>query len=775
MPKALWLDEPNPNVWLHQRSLEMDAQQSALFARHARGESALFAVGGYGRRALFPRSDIDLLLLTDQPNAPWVEEWVADVWSLGVEISPRISTLAQLQHDTIHHIELLTSLLDARLIAGAAKQSALCLQPLSKLEFIHAKLDEQAKRDRRAGKLEPNLKTDVGGLRDLHTMHWLSRYCYGNTPPYWFRRQELQQLRQSRQALHRLRWYLHELAPKSRDILTFADQLTLAKRFVPHETNPHRAVEVLMQFYYRHTYRIRQFNQRFCDQILAAHEPKSQPKALGGTALVANHHYLSLAQSQDLHQPKALWQLLHTLQTQPQFRGIHPELAHKLYQSRDQLITPNNHAEHLRGLRQGLSQTGSVHRLLEWLHRYGLLHRLIPAFWKCVGRMQYDLFHAFTVDHHSIRLAHFLDHFATNDDPRYPLAHALMRQHPNPAPLYFAALTHDIGKGHDGQHEIIGADLMHDFLAKHTVFSESEQNHIVQLITAHLQLSVTAQKQDLHDPSVIKRFAEGLPSRAFLDDLYLLTLADISATDQNLWNDWKAQLMRQLYQNTLHYLEHHALKPTIPTAPSLEIKALWDNLPETFFQSETPKSLLTKSKALCDFEENRPHHVVVLDERRLLVVSRAPKIEHFSRITQFFEHQHCAILEARIYQSLDQTLTLHEYTLNTLPDPKALCDFLESSTQLNPKKRRNRSQLQHFQPHTRILIHHEHDRSYLEIHCKDEQGLLSRIAQVLLACGVQVLHAKISTFGERVEDHFTLQRLSHPKTEELQSALEGLF
>ncbi|MDO4435814.1 MAG: HD domain-containing protein [Cardiobacteriaceae bacterium] len=752
---------------LHRASQGMDKQQSALFHQHfspSHPQAWLYAIGGYGRRELFPCSDVDLLLITDAPDDTCVSAWIADLWRLGRVVAPRVCTLAQLEDDVLHDITLLTSLLDARLITQTPQSAlppSLPQRPLPAMDFIEAKLAEQAQRDRRAGKLEPNIKTDVGGLRDLHTIHWLNRYTYPHNPPRWLSSQDNQRLKESRHGLFQIRLALHHLSPKSHDTLHFAEQITLAKALFSQESNPQTAVERFMQIYYRHTYRIRQLNQYVCDSILDAQQPKSS-------------RYKALCSQETLPTtPQKLWHYL--VQRQQNGEKLPTPIAHQLYQSRDQLITPHNLHEHVQGFYQGLKHQGKVYAWLEMLHGYGLLHRLIPDFWTTVGRMQFDLFHAYTVDHHSVRLAYYLDHFAQHDDPRYPIAHQLMHNHPNPAPLYFAALTHDIGKGLSGAHEEVGASLMEAFLKRFSWIDTQEIQHTVRLIRAHLLLSTTAQKKDLQDPKVIADFATQIPNRAFLNDLYLLTLADISATNQNLWNDWKAHLMHQLYQHTAHYLEHQALQTPNPTAPNPEIQALWKNLPAPFFQHESPQSLHTKTQALIALSEQQ-HYATLLDTQRLLVLSRAPQMPLFSQITHFLEQHGCHIFEARIYQTLNQAITLHEYTLSQLPNPKALCEHLYQNTPLTLKKRRPRTQLRYFNPHTIITLKHAPHQSYLELQCKDQHGLLSQVSRVFLAQNLTVIHAKISTFGERVEDHFTLTnaqktRLSDWESHQLQSAL----
>ena len=875
----------------------------------------LYAIGGYGRGELFPASDIDLLLLTpdDLTNRDTIETFIQTLWQLGLDIAQHVHADRDLAPAATADIDLLTSLLENRQLAGEPHPIDPARPPLiAKTAYIRHKQQEQRARDakqERLGQLEPNLKNSSGGLRDEHMITWLSAYCYHDHSHASLIAKNLMTpgesagLHESRDALWRIRFALHLGGARQKNTLDFEQQKRLAATFGYRDQRHNLAIEQLMQHYYQHSMRIRRINQRVVSHIEADHQPP-QPAVPLTRDYASQHGKLTLRDPASFTQnPKQPWELFQYLQQNPTIREPHPDLVRHIRRHRDSLtnIARRRDADNRRAFLALLAQPGNVHPQLARIHQYGLLYRYIPAFAHITGRMQYDLFHQYTVDQHTLKLIETLDRLV-RPDPAYPEAAETLTRLKNPAILYLAALFHDIGKGYDGDHSQTGAQIADLYARENDAIPPEDRALLTWLVAHHLDHSLTAQKKDLTDPDTIAAYAATIPSAEHLDHLYLLTLADISATNPSLWNTWRASLLYDLYQQTRHQLEHHQdslyeqeqharaqAKAQLAADPAT-IDALWAQLPEAYFRGETaaaiaaktrhllaradntespplqsgeglgrgcenreattsetcqqtapspvgegwgggskPSAPATTSKARADNtappplrsgeglgrgcenretttsetcqqtapspvgegwgggskpsapapspEANEPlppqpgkqHAVSLIQEHppRLFITSPNPPDILLARITHYLEQHNHNIHEARLYTTADHRLTLQEYTLSENPPPAPeLAHELEqhiADKQPPPPlaRRLPRERLKHFTTHTRVHIQPEGDHTTLELTCKDRHGLLSLISRILLAHGVHISHAKIGTYGEKVEDSFHLTDAQH--------------
>jgi len=875
----------------------------------------LYAIGGYGRGELFPASDIDLLLLTpdDLTDRDTIETFIQTLWQLGLDIAQHVHADRDLAPAAIADIDLLTSLLENRQLAGEPHPIDPARPPLiAKTAYIRHKQQEQRARDakqERLGQLEPNLKNSSGGLRDEHMITWLSAYCYHDHSHASLIAKNLMTpgesagLHESRDALWRIRFALHLGGARQKNTLDFEQQKRLAATF-GYRDQPHNlAIEQLMQHYYQHSMRIRRINQRVVSHIEADHQPP-QPAVPLTRDYASQHGKLTLRDPASFTQnPNQPWELFQYLQQNPTIREPHPDLVRHIRRHRDSLtnIARRRDADNRRAFLALLAQPGNVHPQLARIHQYGLLYRYIPAFAHITGRMQYDLFHQYTVDQHTLKLIETLDRLV-RPDPAYPEAAETLTRLKNPAILYLAALFHDIGKGYDGDHSQTGAQIADLYARENDAIPPEDRALLTWLVAHHLDHSLTAQKKDLTDPDTIAAYAATIPSAEHLDHLYLLTLADISATNPSLWNTWRASLLYDLYQQTRHQLEHHQdslharehrareqAKAQLAAAPAA-IDALWATLPEAYFRGETAAAIAAKTRHLlaradntappplrsgeglgrgcenreattsetcqqtapspvgegwgggskpsapattsearadntappplrsgeglgrgCENREtttsetcqqtapspagegwgggskpsapatsseaNEPlppqpgkqHAVSLIQEHppRLFITSPNPPDILLVRITHYLEQHNHNIHEARLYTTADHRLTLQEYTLSENPPPAPeLAHELEqhiADKQPPPPlaRRLPRERLKHFTTHTRVHIQPEGDHTTLELTCKDRHGLLSLISRILLAHGVHISHAKIGTYGEKVEDSFHLTDACH--------------
>ena len=817
----------------------------------------LYAIGGYGRGELFPASDIDLLLLTpaDLTNRDTIETFIQTLWQLGLDIAQHVHADRDLAPAATADIDLLTSLLENRQLAGEPHPIDPARPPLiAKTAYIRHKQQEQRARDakqERLGQLEPNLKNSSGGLRDEHMITWLSAYCYHDHSHASLIAKNLMTpgesagLHESRDALWRIRFALHLGGARQKNTLDFEQQKRLAATFGYRDQRHNLAIEQLMQHYYQHSMRIRRINQRVVSHIEADHQPP-QPAVPLTRDYASQHGKLTLRDPASFTQnPNQPWELFQYLQQNPTIREPHPDLVRHIRRHRDSLtnIARRRDADNRRAFLALLAQPGNVHPQLARIHQYGLLYRYIPAFAHITGRMQYDLFHQYTVDQHTLKLIETLDRLV-RPDPAYPEAAETLTRLKNPAILYLAALFHDIGKGYDGDHSQTGAQIADLYARENDAIPPEDRALLTWLVAHHLDHSLTAQKKDLTDPDTIAAYAATIPSADHLDHLYLLTLADISATNPSLWNTWRASLLYDLYQQPRHQLEHHqdslharehrareqAKAQLASDAQTLE--HLWAQLPEAYFRGETAAAIAAKTRHLlaradntespplksgeglgrgCENREattsetcqqtapspvgegwgggskpsapatsseaNEPlppqpgkqHAVSLIQEHppRLFITSPNPPDILLARITHYLEQHNHNIHEARLYTTADHRLTLQEYTLSENPPPAPeLAHELEqhiADKQPPPPlaRRLPRERLKHFTTHTRVHIQPEGDHTTLELTCKDRHGLLSLISRILLAHGVHISHAKIGTYGEKVEDSFHLTDAQH--------------
>ena len=591
----------------------------------------LYAIGGYGRGELFPASDIDLLLLTpDDTDHDAIETYIQTLWQLGLDIAQHVHRTSELPTAAQNDIDLLTSLLENRQLAGEPHPIDPARPPLiSKIAYIRHKQQEQRARDsKQHGQLEPNLKNGNGGLRDYQMIDWLSAYCYHDRSHatliarHLMTEGESAGLRQSRDALWRIRFALHLGGARQKNTLDFEQQKRLAATFGYRDQRHNLAIEQLMQHYYQHSMRIRRINQRVVSHIEADHQPP-QPAVPLTADYASQHGKLTLRDPAAFTQnPQQPWETFQYLQQNPAIHEPHPDLVRHIRRHRIELtnIARRRDADNRRAFLALLARPGTVYPQLARIHQYGLLYRYIPAFAHITGRMQYDLFHQYTVDQHTLKLIETLDRLV-RPDPAYPEAAAIISSLQNPTILYLAALFHDIGKGYDGDHSQTGAQIADLYARENDAISLEDRAQLVWLVAHHLDHSLTAQKKDLTDPATIAAYAATIPDRDHLDNLYLLTIADISATNPTLWNNWRASLIHDLYRQTRHQLEHHQdslheqeqharaqAKAQLAAAPAT-IDALWAQLPDACFRGETAAAIAAKTRHLLGtaYQPTPPH------------------------------------------------------------------------------------------------------------------------------------------------------------------------
>lgn len=535
---------------------------------------ALVAVGGYGRGELHPYSDVDLLILLDSEDQESfrepIEGFLTLLWDIGLEVGQSVRSVQQCAEEARADLTVITTLMECRTICGpdSLRQRMLRVTGSAHMwpskEFFLAKRHEQQRRHAKYNdteyNLEPNVKGSPGGLRDIQTILWMARRQFGSLNLHALVREgflvesECSMLASSQEFLWRVRYALHMLAGRAEDRLLFDHQRSIARLFGYEDNDVKLAVERFMQKYYRVVMAISELNdliiQHFEEVILPCEQPvQIQPL---NSRFQLRDGYIEVTHPNVFKRtPFALLEIFVLMAQHPEIKGVRADTIRLLRDSRHLIDDEFRHDIRNTSLFIELFKSSQgIHRNLRRMNRYGILGRYLPEFGHIIGQMQHDLFHIYTVDAHTLNL---IKHLRKLNRPemaeKYPLASKIIDRLPKPELIYIAGLYHDIAKGRGGDHSELGAVDAEAFCQSHQLPLWDTQL-VSWLVQNHLVMSTTAQRKDLSDPQVIFDFAQLVGDQTHLDYLYVLTVADINATNPTLWNSWRASLLRQLYTET---------------------------------------------------------------------------------------------------------------------------------------------------------------------------------------------------------------------------------
>jgi [protein-PII] uridylyltransferase len=799
----------------------------------------LVAVGGYGRGELHPSSDIDVLILLPKSEVVEAEAGISQfltfLWDIGLEVGHSVRTIDDCQRESAADVSVATTFIEARLLAGPehlfqSMRRALGQDKVwSSKAFFEAKVAEQQARHHRyhdtGYNLEPNVKASPGGLRDIQTIGWVAKRHFGAETldelvgHGFLTAAELRKLRQAQAFLWKVRFALHVLTGRREDRLLFDHQIRIAQMFGYEDATYTLAVEQFMQRYYRTVMDVSLLNemllQLFREAILSG-GGENAIVPLNPRFQLRNDYLEVTADDTFVRTPSAILELFRVMQDTPGILGVRATtirlLGRHLWLIDEEFRqNPRHHRLFLELLR---APSGVTHELRR-MNLYGVLGRYIPAFGRVVGRMQYDLFHAYTVDAHILFVLRNLRRLAL---PRFehelPEMSRLMATIQRPEVAYLAALFHDVAKGRGGDHSVLGAVDAEAFCLEQGL-SRYDARLVAWLVRHHLIFSVTAQKKDISDPQVIQEFARTVGDQTHLDYLYLLTVADVRGTNPKLWNSWKASLFHDFYERVRRALRRGLETPLEHEELVAETKAhalelldlgqvtraraaqIWSRFNAVYFLRYTAAEVAWHTELLATTEPDDLSLMVAVrtavERGGNAVLTVGPhRQQNFARTTALLDQMGLNIVDARI-TPLDGGLGLDTYlVLEDTGQPIAdrqraqqieqqLRRVLQSpEADLPVVTRRAPRQVRMFATPTQISFSEDplQNRTVLEIIAGDRPGLLSEIGRVFLAEQIDVVTAKIMTIGERAEDVFYItdgqgRPLAEPARKRLQESLNA--
>lgn len=797
--------EHNPNEIyriMRKQTLLVDQLLKVNFPHH--NNIAIIATGGYGRGERTPYSDLDLLILSshdDDDTNTILTSYTHLLHSLPTKVGYSTHTiesaLTTAQQDSI----FLTTLIDMRYIVGnygLYKQFEHHFRARTNLlppdQFIEIKLNEQRSRSSTYPlNQQPNIKHMIGGLRDLHTIHWMLSYTFNRTDLEYFLSEgyltqtELDAFMQGHRFLSQVRFHLHILNRRHDDVLKLQDQDVIADKMGYRHPRLNKKIERFMRELYAVAYSIRFFNQV---AIAALLDHTTQTTSTEYNHLFNQRRRTLVAKKQTF--PSHIDDLLVpfvTLSQQNELRYLDAGLCRNI---RELVIkTPYKHIYNHSKLHQAfldiLHAEQHLERILTLMVDLGVLEALIPEFKRTRGQMQFDLYHQYTVDRHTLKVVENLLSLRNGTfSSGIPFVMSLAKNSVQYQYIIFAALYHDIGKGTGVDHSRYGARIAYKDAIRFGM-SEDAAKLIGWLVKEHLLCSRVIKRQDISDPEVIKAFVAHIPDQSYLDALFLLTIADINGTNQKLWTPWQAMMFEQLYRAAQHQLnqkvtpnseqQRKAIISSIEahrsSALPSAINALWDKLPHRYFLKQRFSHLLWQTEQLS--KHLQQEHLICLpyfDEeirQSHIFIFGHSVTNPMCYITQQLFEFNLNITEANLYQPTPQFFIQKYMVTDTAHTPISNLTLLEKTASqlqknlaihLNSYQHKPRrvmpSQLSQRIRNQVMFLTPENKEASIIVKTIDRAGLLAQLCHFFESQQLAISQARIRTFNGRVEDHFVL-------------------
>ena len=775
---------------------------------------SIISVGGYGRREMAPFSDVDLLFLTPYKMTPWSENVIETVlyllWDLKLKVGHSSRSIKDCLRLGSEDYTIRTAMLEHRFVCGDINLASQLNDKLWKnlfsgtaKDFISAKLKERENRHEKHGQrymVEPNVKEGKGGLRDLQSLYWIAKYVYQTqnisdlVDLNVFRSDEYLQFEQAEEFLWAVRCQMHHLADRAIEQLSFDLQVEVASAMGYHDSRDQRAVEIFMQDYFRHATRVGDLTRIFLTSLEAVHakdEPllerifKRKPK-IDNDYIVIHNRLAIKSEKEFLTNPINLLKLFsEALRT-----GllIHPN-AMRLVSANLAMVNNEFRAstEAQQIFLELLLKHGNPERALRRMNELGFLAKFIPEFEPIVAMMQFNMYHSYTVDEHTIQCLKTLAQIEKGElVEELPIASSILKDGVNRKVIYIALLLHDIGKGRSDDHSILGAKIAKQ-VSPRLGLNKQETETVEWLVRYHLLMSDMAQKRDISDPRTVRDFAKAVQSVKRLNLLTVLTVCDVRSVGPDTWNNWKATLIRQLYAETKAILEQGAEALNRENRMTEAKKALreklseWDNKDikiETgrhyppYWQGFQVDAQFAFAKLLRNLGADEIKIELTPDTDRdatriCFALSDHPGI--FSRLAGALALVGANVVDARSYTSKDGFATAAFWIQDGDGSPYNQARFSrlrrmiektlsgeviprEAIKERDKFKKREKA----FKVPTSITFDNEGSEIYtiIEVDTRDRPGLLFDLTRTLANMNVYIASAVIATYGEQVVDSF---------------------
>ena len=790
-------------------------------ANRTTGEQlSLIAIGGYGRRELAPNSDIDLMFLFPYKQTPHGEQVVEYIlyllWDLGLKVGHATRSIDDCLRLSRDDITIRTSLLDARWIWGDQKLFTEFqhrfrgeLVEGTGPEFVEAKLAERDARHERMGDaryvVEPNIKEGKGGLRDMQTLYWITKYLYNVTAPEElvdrkvFTAQDARRFVRAREFLLTVRCHLHYMSKRGEERLTFDIQTAMATRMGYTDRAGVRGVERFMKHYFLVAKDVGDLTRIICAALEEQHKKKRTFFRLPSLRRVPEIEGFKVdgdritVESEDDFDKDPVKLLRLFQEAHDHDLDVHPE-ALRLVTAKLNLITKDvqNDPEANRVFIELLTSKKDPEFALRLLNEAGVFGKFVPDFGRVVAQMQFDMYHTYTVDEHTIRAVGMLHKIETGQiADEVPVASQIVHEIQSRRALYVAVLIHDIAKGRGGDHSVLGAEVAQKLCPRFGL-SDEETETVAWLVLHHLLMSNTAFKRDLNDLKTIADFCEVVQSVERLRLLGVLTVADIRAVGPGIWNQWKAGLLRDIYQRSLEFLSgdqvekhreariKHAqddLRARLAGWTEEEIEEHIDRGYPGYWLSFDTDTHVRHAEIVRGAEmRGIPLHIETRVDPEFdnteIIVYTADHPGLFSKIAGAMALSGANIVDAKIvtlsngkaldifriqdaeggaYAEPSRLERLWKRIEDALAGKIYLAGELESVLKRNIGKRTGE-----FKVAPRVIIDNKASigHTVIEVNGRDRPGFLHNVTAALTSCGLQIASAQIMTYGERAVDVF---------------------
>ncbi|MDO6609910.1 [protein-PII] uridylyltransferase [Shewanella sp. 1_MG-2023] len=798
---------------------------------------SLNAVGGYGRKTLHPFSDIDICIIHDDDlsatDASTLSDFLTQLWDLGLDLGHAVRRLDDTYLACSEDVTIATTLLEIRHICGHENHQHQVISKLygetvwSSEAFFVAKYDEQKGRHNKAQgtafNIEPNLKNSPGGMRDIQTITWIARKHFSIDDLKDLRRlkfltdDEYAELMECQNFIWRVRFALHQASNRPENRLLLQHQAEVA-RLQGFGDSGNIAIEKMMRQLFRAMKRIRELNLMLMAYFEREIVPQKKPDIIQINENFQIYNGQIHAENQDvfIDRSQIMSMFNYIAIHHEKVTGITPETLRLLRQVRRRLMGDLQDYQVCRELFVSLFKNPHGMGLaITLMHQHGILASYLPQWREVVGQMQFDLFHAYTVDEHTHKLLKNLYKLTQDTVPSdQKLAADIFERFQAKESILFAALFHDLAKGRGGDHSELGA-VDAKLFAKFHGLKTSQQQLISWLVEQHLLMSITSQRMDIHDPEVVKTFAKSVGSITKLDALYCLTVADIQATNDDLWNDWKASLLTDLYFATRKALrnglenvlqlrtvvrEHKQEALGLINADETQLVAvnrLWKRLPLSFFSNAIPTEIAKYTLGILEHEsafehqlssteENvtEPPSLIILDDSSVkgcsdVFVYTKDRPGLFISLFNTLSTLKISVNQAQISKTKDGYVVEAFKVLDFDGKPifsdqrrkqvtKKLRQILDDN--MSPPKNRPSRHTKNFdnKPTIEFIHSKKADRTLVHILALETHEFMGQIASAFRTLDLNIHSAAISTVGERADNVFALSNQHGAQLTELE-------